>query len=132
MYCGASLQVANSRPQKRTNQVWRRRRCPSCGAVFTSTERLNYDDAIAVRRGTSLEPFSRDRLLISIYKSCQHRDSAASDASALAATVTAELQKTKLASGVLALGDIIQTTSAVLARFDHAASVQYQAFHRLP
>lgn len=81
-----------------------------------------------VASGYKLAPLSPDKLLISLYKSCQHRPRATNDASALAETCLAKIQR-RANSGVIARSEIAEVASEVLARFDAAASVHYRAFH---
>ena len=128
IHCRSDTQVINSRLQKKANQVWRRRKCGSCGAIFSSREVAQYELVWLVRSPKALKPFSRDKLLLSIYSSCQHRPSALSDASALTETVIAKLLF-KATGGVLEAPAIAQTVQVALNRFDKAASVHYQAFH---
>lgn len=128
--CSGETRVFNSRLKKRLNKVWRRRECRECGLVFTSLEEVDYTTSLAVRNADGgLQPFSRDKLLLSLYKSLQHRRTALTDASALADTVIARLLSQTQHS---AINDqsIIATAYLVLARFDPAASVHYQAFHK--
>lgn len=145
IYCSGDLAVTNSRPQKSRNQVWRRRLCKACGAVFTAVEAIDLSQALTVSRTPQkgsqpgshlpkrlerLEPFVRDRLFISIYESLRHRPTAASDARGLADTVIAHII-VEAKSGVLPLRTIIQTTLNTLQRFDSVAASHYGAFHKL-
>lgn len=130
IYCGHETQVINSRPQKRTNQIWRRRKCQRCAAVFTTNERVDTESSLRVQNHGVLEPFSRDKLLIDIYDSLRHRKTALRDASALTQTVWSQLQG-PIDEGLLDREEIIKTTSAVLRRFDKAAASHYLAFHPL-
>ncbi|HSW79167.1 MAG TPA: ATP cone domain-containing protein [Candidatus Saccharimonadales bacterium] len=129
IYCGKQLDVLNSRPQRRNNQVWRRRKCPGCGALFTSHEIIDLSNSIAVLEpGNTFTPFNRDKLLLSIYKSCGHRENALHDASALVDSIIARI--IKLAdSGSIQKSQIIDSCVQVLRNFDKAAVVQYQAYH---
>lgn len=129
VHCRSDTQVINSRLQKKANQVWRRRKCGTCGAIFSSREVAQYELVWLVRSNKALQPFNRDKLLLSIYASCQHRPSALSDASALTETVINKLLFNATA-GVLEAAAIAQTVQVALNRFDKAASVHYQAFHR--
>ncbi len=129
VHCRSDTQVINSRLQKKANQVWRRRKCGTCGAIFSSREVAQYELVWLVRSNKALQPFNRDKLLLSIYASCQHRPSALSDASALTETVINKLLFNATA-GVLEAPAIAQTVQVALNRFDKAASVHYQAFHR--
>jgi transcriptional regulator NrdR family protein len=77
----------------------------------------------------SLQPFVRDKLFLSLYKSCEHRPTALADAGALTETVIKKLMD-QVADGVINVATIIQTAQVALNRFDKAASVHYAAFHR--
>ncbi len=140
IYCQGKLAVTNSRPQKSRNQIWRRRLCKVCTAVFTSIEAIDLSQALIVTKGSgstdgarpdNLQPFDRDRLFISLYESLRHRPTAASDARGLADTVTAHII-TKSERGMIPARTIIITTVSTLRRFDDAAATHYSAFHPLP
>lgn len=128
IYCAHDTSVINSRHQKRLNQVWRRRKCSACGAVFTTTESIDLSGALRVRRVAALEPFSRDTLLFSVYDSLKHRKSAIQDATALTSTIIATLHP--LAEATVVDRDVITTvTTSILERFDKIAATHYAAFH---
>lgn len=132
LYCGHKTDVINSRPQKRLNQVWRRRQCVDCQAVFTTTEAAVLADSLMVSAGGTknlLQPFIRDKLFISIYTSCGHRKTAVTDASSLTDTVL-NLLRSHSQNGVIYRQQLIDTVKTVLGRFDNAASVHYSAFHQ--
>ncbi len=129
IYCGGDTQVINSRLQKRPNQVWRRRKCQNCGAVFSTHELAAYDTAWRVKTAQGkLVPFNRNKLLISLYKSLEHRASALDDATALTDTIIGKLLAKKL-NGTLPAPEITKTTLEILKRLDKPAAVHYQAFH---
>jgi transcriptional repressor NrdR len=130
LHCGAKTHVSNSRLQRRSQRVWRRRQCLRCKAIFTTEESALYEAAWTVQgHDSAFKPFSRDKLFLSLYKSCQHRSSALQDAADLVDTIIK-----KLAGGVedgrLWSGTISQTALVALSRFDKAASVHYRAFHQ--
>ncbi len=130
IYCGGGTAVINSRPQRRANQIWRRRRCKACGSVFTSEESAQYGSAWQVRSLQGrLEPFSRLKLCLSLLKSCEHRLTALNDAEALTATVIAKLPP-HVRGGTLDARDIARAAQVALNRFDKTASIHYQAFHK--
>lgn len=127
--CGEKTTVENSRHQVRLNQVWRRRQCQSCYTVFTTEESINYAGSWLVRYPNgSLEAFQRDKLLMSLYRSCQHRKTALADAQGLTDTVIKKLLG-QITDGVVDTGIILQISQVALNRFDNAASVHYRAFH---
>ncbi len=128
LYCGGKTEVVNSRPQKRMNQIWRRRKCSACGAVFTTNERIDYSATIVVKRKSGLEPFERDTLLVSLATSLGHRPTAVGDAAALATTVTRALLSAA-ENGVVEVTNITAESYKVLNRFDTLAAAHYRAYH---
>lgn len=129
IHCGQKTQVINSRLQQRANQIWRRRACLGCRAVFTTLESADYSAAWLVKGlSGSLTPFSRDRLFLSLYASCKHRQAAVNDAGALADTIRRQLLP-QVRDGVVTARAITAAAQVALDRFDRAAAVHYQAFH---
>lgn len=129
IYCGSDTQVINSRLQKQSNQVWRRRKCLQCGAIFSTHEAAAYDAAWRVRTAQSgLQPFQRLKLLISLHKSLEHRKTALTDATALTDTIMGKLLRAA-DRGTLEPEQIAFIAYEVLQRFDAAAAVHYKAFH---
>ncbi len=129
--CDNKTKVVNSRPQKRNNQVWRRRQCLKCGAIFTTEETVQYSTAWTVKTKTGgYQPFTPDKLLLSLYRSCEHRtNTRLTDATGLRDTVIEKL-RSRVAKGLVDSQTIIQVAQVVLNRFDMAASVHYEALHR--
>jgi transcriptional regulator NrdR family protein len=127
--CGNDTKVTNSRPQKRANQIWRRRQCTVCGSIFTTEESPKYEIAWLVESSGGLAPFSRDKLLLSLHRSVQHRPTAIEDAAGLVDTVLHKLQGQAI-DGKLSRRTIVQVVQVALNRFDTAASVHYQAYHK--
>lgn len=129
IHCESKTQVINSRPQKRHNQVWRRRECTKCGTVFTTEETPLFEAVWAVTsKQGALHPFSRDKLFLSLYNSCQHRRTAVQDAAGLVDTIIKRLAA-QSSGGLIDRHTIIQVAQVALNRFDVAASVHYEAFH---
>lgn len=86
-------------------------------------------DAVRVKPGmNALEPFRRDKLLLSIYGSLSHRKTALQDAGQLAETVIDELIPL-MKGGVIATPTISGCLQGVLERFDIAGAVSYRAHH---
>jgi transcriptional regulator NrdR family protein len=127
--CGSKTQISNSRWQKRNNHVWRRRHCLNCGSIFTTVEAAQYEAAWAVlNKKARLEPFSRDKLLLSLYKSCGHRKTALSDAAGLADTIIRRMSD-QVSNGQIDTASIERVALIALNRFDKAAVVYYRAHH---
>jgi transcriptional regulator NrdR family protein len=129
LYCGAPTQVVNSRLQRRSNHIWRRRKCLACSAIFTTEEHPELTGAVMVKQTDGkLAAFSRDKLYISIYEACRHRESAVRDATALTLVVVGDLLK-HIKDGQLARDELTIITHRALKRFDTAAATYYTAYH---
>jgi transcriptional repressor NrdR len=127
-YCKKDSQVTNSRHQKRSNSVWRRRKCLGCGAIWTSLERPDYATVWLVRKGKHLTDFRAETLLISLYEALKHRKSADIDAKYICDTVIAKLNNKKLAELPVEL--ITHTSYDILRRYDKVAAGLYNATHK--
>jgi transcriptional repressor NrdR len=128
IYCGGDTSVENSRPQKRSNSVWRRRECKLCGVIFTSNESLDLSGSIIVKSAGLSEPFSRDKLFTSIHDSLKHRKSPVSDATALTDTILRQVL-TLVTSPEVQKQQIATICHKTLLNFDKAAATHYAAFH---
>lgn len=125
IYCRSETSVANSRPQKRLNQVWRRRKCRQCSATFTTIEALSWEQSILVmKRGGKIRPFSREKLFISLVKACDHRPDGVNDASALTGTVMGKIAET-MKEEPIATKLIATLAAESLQNFDQAAFMAY-------
>lgn len=131
VYCGGNTKVSNSRPQKKSNRIWRRRFCTDCQAVFTTIELYDPSQTWMVR-GPLNKPnaFISEKLFLSIYESLKHRPSALLDAKYLTETVVNKLGRTTI-NGIISRDLITKTVSVSLNRFDKVAHTHYQAFHKL-
>ncbi|MFM7378611.1 transcriptional regulator NrdR [Erythrobacter oryzae] len=59
-------QVKDSRPTEDNASIRRRRQCSSCGARFTTFERVQLREVVVVKSGDRREPFERSKLEQSI------------------------------------------------------------------
>jgi transcriptional regulator NrdR family protein len=129
VYCGAPTKVTNSRQQQRNNHIWRRRKCLACDNIFTTTERPELSTGLVVRDAEGkLRSFNRDRLFISVYQSCKHREVGADEATALTEVIINELVG-HAKDGVLEATDIAQAAHTILKRFDKTMATFYAAYH---
>lgn len=131
VYCGHETAVLNSRLQKQSGNVWRRRSCTACGALFTTHEAPDLAACLVVQydpKAKKQRPFERDRLFLSVVKALGHRRDAVEAASALTDTITASLLKMRLGA-LVPVSSIIEVSHTTLQRYDIAAAVQYAAYH---
>jgi len=131
IYCSSPTSVKNSRLQRQNNSIWRRRSCAKCTSIFTTVERTDLSSTFVVRDASNKEvvPLSRDKLFLSIYKSCKHRPGAMTEASSLAQTVINNLVAAHHRDGVIDRHDVSRQTHSVLKRFDDVAATFYAAYH---
>lgn len=122
--------VNNSRPHKEKPSVWRRRKCPSCHAVFTTLECPSLaDNTLVSHDNGTTTPFNLGKLIISIASAFTHAPQKASyDALWLAQTIENTLSTEYT---TLTADDIAAVTHQVLKRYDELAAIQYAAKHRL-
>lgn len=66
-------QVKDSRPTEDSTSIRRRRQCTSCGARFTTFERVQLREVVIVKSGDRREPFDRSKLEHSVTLACRKR-----------------------------------------------------------
>ncbi len=126
-------EVYNSRRTKKINSVWRRRRCQQCDREFTTEEQVRPDTImrVGIKGLPRALPYSRTKLLLAIYKACDHRKQAATASEYVLGTIEQKLYR--IASDqeqVITKDNIIQTTLAVLKNYDAAAYIKYLSYHQ--
>ena len=66
-------QVKDSRPTEDNTSIRRRRQCSSCGARFTTFERVQLREVVVVKSGQRRESFDRNKLEQSVTLACRKR-----------------------------------------------------------
>jgi transcriptional repressor NrdR len=66
-------QVKDSRPTEDNTAIRRRRQCESCGARFTTFERVQLREILVVKSGEKREPFDRAKIEQSVALACRKR-----------------------------------------------------------
>jgi transcriptional repressor NrdR len=66
-------QVKDSRPTEDNTAIRRRRQCESCGARFTTFERVQLRDVVVVKTEGKREPFDRAKIERSVALACRKR-----------------------------------------------------------
>lgn len=66
-------QVKDSRPTEDNASIRRRRQCSSCGARFTTFERVQLREVVVVKSGEKRESFERSKLEQSVALACRKR-----------------------------------------------------------
>jgi transcriptional repressor NrdR len=128
IYCGAKTQVSNSRLQKRANQVWRRRFCSRCKAVFTTHESVDLSSTLLVDSNGSMKPFVPDMLFTEVLLALQDRKDCYLAAREVTNTVIKQLLKLA-EKPVYKPKQISSAAGAVLKRLDKRAWLRFAAEH---
>ncbi len=66
-------QVKDSRPTEDGNAIRRRRQCESCGARFTTFERIQLREIMVVKSADRREQFDRSKIDLSVALACRKR-----------------------------------------------------------
>lgn len=128
IYCGGETKVTNSRWQKRSNQVWRRRRCLACQSVFTTHEQIELETALLVDKPGSTQAFLPNLLLKDLMIALKHRSDVYTASGEVMATIIHRLLSLPQ-KPVFKSSDISKITAAVLKNFDKQAYLRYIAEH---
>jgi transcriptional repressor NrdR len=126
-YCNIDSRVVNSRLQKRSNSVWRRRNCINCGAIWTTIESMKGSVTFKVKSNEDLVDFRPEILLISLYECLKHRKTPETDAQYVFETVLGNLGQTK--NTVYTTGLIAASSYKVLKNYDKLAADLYKTLH---
>ena len=126
-YCGGTgSRVIDSRPLD--GGVRRRRKCLSCGARFTTYERVQSRNIFVVKKDGRREQFSRNKLSSGIRKACEKRPLPVGAIDKLIDNVEAELYglgKAEISSSFI--GDLVMQG---LKKLDHIAYIRFASVYR--
>ncbi len=126
-YCGGTgSRVIDSRPLD--GGVRRRRKCLSCGARFTTYERVQSRNIFVVKKDGRREEFSRNKLSSGIRKACEKRPLPVGAIDKLIDNIEAELYglgKAEISSSII--GDLVMQG---LKELDHIAYIRFASVYR--
>ncbi|MFP4640660.1 MAG: transcriptional regulator NrdR [Dehalococcoidia bacterium] len=126
-YCGYNeSRVIDSRS---TDQGTRRRRqCLTCGARFTTHERLDNTRISIVKKDRRRESFDREKLLSGLYKACEKRPLPAGTVEKLADDIEFELHR--MGNREIPSSQIGEMVMKQLLRLDHIAYIRFASVYR--
>lgn len=132
IYCHSTTNIKNSRHKVRLNNVWRRRVCQNCSAVFTTNEEIDYTGSLSViKKSGGIEPFYKEKIFISVYRSLDHKNSAQPQATAITNTVLSRLFVTKQpVSPTIQSSSIAIAITKTLKNFDASSAIKYQSYQK--
>lgn len=125
-------QVKNSRSSAGTAQIWRRRACRHCGAVFTTYETPDSSTLKIVEPDEKKEDdFSLGNLTISIYKVLPNDNDRVTRDHALWLAKTIENKLVRRKSRRVLRSELKKLIYETLKDFDEMAAMQYGIKHGL-
>lgn len=120
--------VNNSRPHKKTAQIWRRRACGGCGQAFTTYERPALHEELTVENSHTCQMFNPGRLYTDILECvAPYNHGRYDDAFWLSQTV--EERVILLGKKSITTVQIKELVYDALKNYDQVASIQYAAKH---
>lgn len=128
IYCGKETNVFNSRHQHRNNQIWRRRRCEKCSAVFTTHEAPLLPKSFSVINDGKPTPFLPDKLFTEILLALQDRNDCYEAARELTDTISQKLLR-NAPDGLILASNISSVSASVLKGFNRRAWLRYVSEH---
>lgn len=128
-FCGSSdTQVKDSRPCEDGGAIRRRRLCSSCGARFTTFERVQLRELVVVKRNGKKSPFDRDKLERSLNIALRKRDVDPEVVSrAINDMIRTLEQRGEAEASTETIGKLVMQ---VLSRLDKVAYIRYASVYR--
>ena len=128
LYLLSTTRVANSRFFRRQNTVWRRRQTPD-GVVFTTREKLDFEQITVISKDGTQTHFKPGTLYLSLLRACDHLDNAEDIAWNIKTTVEEKL--TFLLDNTLTLEaeDIARVCIRTLKLYNTSAYVKYASYY---
>lgn len=128
-FCGyLETQVKDSRPAEDGAAIRRRRSCPSCGARFTSYERVQLRELMVKKSDGEVEVFSRDKLYKSMALALRKRPV---DEEKLERTVNSIIRQLELLGENEIASDLIgKKTMDALFMLDKVGYVRYASVYQ--
>lgn len=121
-----ATEVYNTRQTKFRTQVWRRRRCLSCGQAFTTYEAPDLGFLSVIKRSGKAEPYSRAKLYSSLYNAFAALKAPASTIDAVTDTIEAKVLDARLPQ--ISSREMAKITLITLKHFHTTAFVRYLSY----
>ena len=121
-------QVKDSRPTEDNTSIRRRRQCSSCGARFTTFERVQLQELTIVKSSGKRERFDRDKMMRSISVALRKRDVDPERVERMASGIVRRLEtlgETEIPSQTI--GEFVMEG---LANLDDVAYVRYASVYK--
>ena len=128
-FCGNDdTQVKDSRPTEDHSTIRRRRQCATCGARFTTFERVQLRELTVVKGTGKREPFDREKLLRSMRIALQKRPVELDRVERVANSIQRRLETS--GETEIETKTIGQLVMDALAQLDQVAYVRFASVYR--
>jgi transcriptional repressor NrdR len=121
-------QVKDSRPTEDNTAIRRRRQCVSCGARFTTFERVQLRDVTVVKSGGGREAFDRGKIEQSVTLACRKRGIAPEQIDRLVSGIQRQVET--LGDGEVASMAIGEMVMEGLRHIDTVAYIRFASVYR--
>ena len=126
-YCRqATTDIFNTRPTRFGTQIWRRRKCLSCGANFTTYEQPDLHFLKVVKKSGKAERYSRAKLFSGIYGAFLSVKAKETTVDAVTDTIEAKILDTQQKQ--ISSQDVAKIVLTTLKHFNTAAFLRYLAY----
>lgn len=120
--------VVDSRPVDDNKEIRRRRECESCAFRFTTFEKIEETPLIVVKKDSSREEFSREKVLRGLIRACEKRPVALDQLEEIVLSIEKELRR--LGNPEVRSEDVGEMVMDRLAKIDEVAYVRFASVYR--
>ena len=121
-------QVKDSRPTEDNTAIRRRRQCESCGARFTTFERVQLRDIVVVKSDAQRESFDRGKIEQSVALACRKRGIAQERLDQLVSGIQRQIET--LGDGEIPSSKIGEMVMDGLRQLDSVAYIRFASVYR--
>lgn len=121
-------QVKDSRPTEDNTAIRRRRQCESCGARFTTFERVQLRDITVVKSDSGREPFDRNKIERSVALACRKRGVSQEQIDQLVSGIQRQVET--LGDAEIASARIGEMVMDGLRQLDSVAYIRFASVYR--
>ena len=123
----ADSQVKDSRPTEDGASIRRRRQCESCGARFSTFERVQLRDLTVVKKDGKREPFDRDKLARAIGHATRKREIDSARVDRLVSGIQRQMETLGDEVSTVRIGEAVM---AGLKALDHVAYIRFASIYK--
>lgn len=121
-------QVKDSRPTEDNTAIRRRRQCESCGARFTTFERVQLREITVIKSNDTREPFDREKIEQSVTLACRKRGVAQDRLDQLVSGIQRQIET--LGESEVASKTIGEMVMDGLRQLDSVAYIRFASVYR--